>query len=1276
LKKILIFLYLFFSYHLIYSQQFIEVTQSIGITNSNSTANSFAEGACFLDFNNDFLLDIAIGGPNGILLYKNNGNQTFEDISHLAGLYSHTPARIKGIVSGDIDNDGFTDLIAVSKEDFFVYRNNGNEKFSNYSSISNLIPPDIANNKGLAFGDINLDGLLDLYASSVGTHSEILYDTNGNIIGTLRECAEDRFFINNGNFLFTESTSAYNISNEGCGFAPVITDSDNDGDLDILVTNDFGAEAGLDPIFINEYPNPTMTESGTVTGWNDPLYGMGLAVGDYDRDGDLDYYKSSLGVNFLLRNDLTAGNLSFTNVTAAMNVEDTYSTPPYFASAWGAGFFDYDQDGKLDLVFANGHLPSFAAHGFLSHPVTYSKIYKNNYPAPFTDETVALQFDEPEVCRTFSYGDIDNDGDIDLLFTKRKQVTANNSGLPIVFRNDVINKGNWLKVKLEGVVNNRDAIGAHLFIHSAVGSWVHEINSGGQGSGGQHSRIAHFGLGADTVIDSLVIKWPGTATPDQVFYNIDANQFIHIKELDTYYTIITCYNGIKDGDENEIDCGGSICPSCECDQENNTIKHPHSLNVSRSFHYQDHIIFKDNAIISINADIETYAGNFIEIQEGELLPQSGSLILDIDQCILKDLCYHTSLCNLEYFDIEQFDNYSIARIWMEVLLESIRNDFARPTIHARNLHHTSALMYDTWLIYHSMNNPTASNYLVDQILHGFACPMDLSSLNLQADDVDQAISYAMAKLIKHRFSNSPAFSITTQNIFGVFDHFGYDLTYEGSNYLSGNPADIGNYIAQCYIDYGLQDSANEVNGYTNEFYTTVNDPLITNYPGNPNMIDPNHWQPLTLEIFIDQAGNEIPENTPEFLSPEWGEVAPFAMTSSNMTTLARDGHNFNVYYDPTAPPYLDPINEPAMSDEYKWGFMMVSVWGSHLDHNDNTTIDISPAAIGNNNTPWPASYFDLPTYYDFYNGNDDSAGHNINPITGQTYTPQVVKRGDYARVLAEFWADGPDSETPPGHWFTILNYVSDHPSFMKQFEGTGSVLDDLHWDVLSYFTLGGTMHDAAIAAWSVKGYYDYLRPISAIRYMADQGQSSDPALPNYSLEGIPLIPGYSELVTATDPLVGSSNEHLNKIKLYTWKGPDYIIDPETDAAGVDWILAENWWPYQRPSFVTPPFAGYVSGHSTFSRAAAEVMTNMTGSAFFPDGLGEFHAPQNEFLVFEEGPSEDIILQWATYRDASDQCSLSRIWGGIHPPVDDIPGRVMGEQIGINAFNFSKGIIGL
>ena len=114
------------------------------------------------------------------------------------------------------------------------------------------------------------------------------------------------------------------------------------------------------------------------------------------------------------------------------------------------------------------------------------------------------------------------------------------------------------------------------------------------------------------------------------------------------------------------------------------------------------------------------------------------------------------------------------------------------------------------------------------------------------------------------------------------------------------------------------------------------------------------------------------------------------------------------------------------------------------------------------------------------------------------------------------------------------------------------------------------------------------------------------------------------------------------------------------------MLAGNWVSYQRPSFVTPPFPGYVSGHSTYSRAAAETLTRLTGSAFFPGGSGEYVGTQNQFLVFEDGPSATFTFQWATFYDAADQSGLSRLFGGIHPDFDDFAGRLLGSQVGAKA----------
>jgi hypothetical protein len=359
---------------------------------------------------------------------------------------------------------------------------------------------------------------------------------------------------------------------------------------------------------------------------------------------------------------------------------------------------------------------------------------------------------------------------------------------------------------------------------------------------------------------------------------------------------------------------------------------------------------------------------------------------------------------------------------------------------------------------------------------------------------------------------------------------------------------------------------------------------------------------------------------------------------------------------------------------YKWGFELVAVWSGHLDPGDGVMWDISPGAIGNAPLPDPADY---ESFYDFEEGGDWGTGHAVNPVTGLPYEPQIVPRGDYTRALAEFWADGPDSETPPGHWFVIANHVSDDPRLVRRVGGEGATVDPLEWDVKLYLALGGAMHDAAVSAWGVKGHYDYVRPISAIRYLSDRGQSSSISMPRHHSEGITLHPGAIERVSRETTAAGQRHAHLagheGKVAVRAWRGPDAIGNPESDAAGVGWILAESWWPYQRPTFVTPPFAGYVSGHSTFSRAGATILALFTGSEFFPGGVGEFPCPRGEFLVFEDGPSVDLTLQWATYYDASDQTSLSRIWGGIHPPADDLPGRHMGQRIGTDAFERARGL---
>ena len=606
---------------------------------------------------------------------------------------------------------------------------------------------------------------------------------------------------------------------------------------------------------------------------------------------------------------------------------------------------------------------------------------------------------------------------------------------------------------------------------------------------------------------------------------------------------------------------------------------------------------------------------------------------------------------------------SVARLWNEVLLDAIRNDFARPTVHARNLFHISAAVFDAWAAY---SDGDSRPYLFGSVRGVTNCLREAMPVTGDVlEERETAVSYAAYRMIVARFANSPGRQQTRNAANALMADLQYDTSEVSIDYTDGSAAALGNYIANCYLHYGLNDGANEANDYANLAYAPVNPPIEPELPGNPNIVDLDRWQQVSLSRAIDQSGNQV-NSTPPFLGPEWGRVMPFALSPDDLSTYSRGGTDYYVYHDPGPPPSY----AGTLSAEYKWGFSLVSVWSAHLDPTDGVMMDISPNSLGNIQQ-YPASPEDYGDFYDRLDGGDPSTGYAVNPVTGAPYEEQIVPRGDYTRVLAEFWADGPDSETPPGHWFVILNTVSDHPDLVKRFGGAGPLLGPLEWDVKAYFALGGAMHDSAIAAWGVKGWYDYLRPISAIRAMADRGQSSDAALASYHVDGIPLEPGFIELVESGDALAGAADEHLGKIKLYAWRGPTFISDSAVDEAGVGWILAENWWPYQRPTFVTPPFAGYVSGHSTYSRAAAEVLTAFTGNAYFPGGMSGFTVTANEFLVFEEGPSVDMTLQWATYRDAADQCSLSRIWGGIHPPADDLPGRLMGAKIGPAAFALAQ-----
>jgi hypothetical protein len=561
---------------------------------------------------------------------------------------------------------------------------------------------------------------------------------------------------------------------------------------------------------------------------------------------------------------------------------------------------------------------------------------------------------------------------------------------------------------------------------------------------------------------------------------------------------------------------------------------------------------------------------------------------------------------------------SIARRWDEQLLAAIRVDLPRPPIHARNLFHVSAAMWDAWASYDSK----AKGVFVSE--RHTAANVDLARR--------AAISYAAYDIIVHRYQRAVGGARTIACARAVMADLGYDP--DDAHDRGDDPIAFGNRVGHTVIAKTRDDGANEANNYADTTgYAPPNAPLVYDTPGAP-LKEPERWQPINLSVAATQNGIILPAGVQDYVGAQWGGVTPFAMRRTS-----------------SAAPWHDPGPIPHLGSEMKAWIVEVVRKTAWLDASDPTTIDISPGAYGHNTL-----------------GTNDGHGWTKNPVTGQPYEPELVLRADFARVMAEFWADGPKSETPPGHWNTIANSVSDSPAFARRLFGKGEPLDPLAWDVRVYLALNGAEHDAAISAWDIKRRTTTVRPISLVRWMGEKGQSSDPNGPSYDPQGLPLVPGLIEVITKESSAPGQRHADLapfvGQVAVRDWLGEPG--DRANQVSGVGWVRAVNWITYQRRTFVTPAFPAFISGHSTFSRAGAEVLATITGSPYFPGGLGEFVAHKDKFLLFEKGPTSDIRLQWAAYSDASDEAGQSRLWGSIHIAPDDFMGRRIGHQVGLDA----------
>ena len=513
---------------------FKEVSASAGINHAFVVdIATFGGGATVFDYNNDGFEDIYLtGGVADDVLYHNNGDGTFTDVMVAAGLEASRTVHTQGAAAADVNRDGYKDLIVTSMYDKdreylapnLLFINNGDGTFTEQTKAYGL-EEYVSNSQGATFGDINADGYPDLYiANYISSPPQGLSVFNEQTITENYNSAKDFLFINAGGQYFLEVSDLYGMNHDGFGFEGAFTDWDNDQDLDLMIANDFGFKARPNIALQNNFPAKNLSYEEIPLQLNFGMNGMGIAAGDYNSDGWMDYYVTNISASLFAVNQQ---GTTFDNAGGQAGVAITLIDHPDYRGvpiSWGANFFDYDHDADLDLFVNNGALnPNIRLnHNFFFELTSFGR---------YQEVSRLVDLDHPGIGRGSAIIDYDNDGDMDLIVVN--QVPRDPSDeMPVartlLYRNDRVN-GNWLKVKLEGVKAEKDGIGSRIEVRSNDQLLIREIE-GGSSHLSHNSTIAHFGLGDAATVESIIVKWVGGKT--QEITNVPVNQQITITETE------------------------------------------------------------------------------------------------------------------------------------------------------------------------------------------------------------------------------------------------------------------------------------------------------------------------------------------------------------------------------------------------------------------------------------------------------------------------------------------------------------------------------------------------------------------------------------------------------------------------------------------------------------------------------------------------------------------------------------------------------------------------
>jgi hypothetical protein len=512
----------------------VNVRHANGASADHHLQEIMGSGGLFFDYDNDgwtdlflvdggSLVDAAVAARSHHRLYRNRGNGSFEDVTAKAGI-GRAPSYGMGACAADIDNDGAIDLFVTGAGANALYHNNGNGTFSDISAKAGIAGGPFATS--CAFADVDRDGFVDLFVTNyVDARPETNVFCGVAASNARMYCHPLNFaplasalYHNNGNMTFTDVSAKAGIAgHRSNGLGVVIGDYDDDGWPDIAVAND-----SLPNFLYHNEGRGVFKEVGLVSGIavaadGNPRAGMGIDLADYDGDGRLDLFITNheLEAHTLFHN---LGRGLFADVTSQSGIG--LETLPYVG--FGAAFFDYDNDGDLDLAITNGHVVDSSGHYRPGSKTEQRKLLFRNDSGRFKEvgRLAGPGFAIEKIGRSLVVADIDNDGSLDLLFT-------NNGDTPDLLHNASGRENSALIVRLVGTRSNRSAVGARLVLTAGAIRQVREVKAGSSYLG-QNDLRQHFGLGQAAKVDRLEIRWPSGLT--EALTNLTPNQILTITE--------------------------------------------------------------------------------------------------------------------------------------------------------------------------------------------------------------------------------------------------------------------------------------------------------------------------------------------------------------------------------------------------------------------------------------------------------------------------------------------------------------------------------------------------------------------------------------------------------------------------------------------------------------------------------------------------------------------------------------------------------------------------